>query len=224
MPGTALKGRGTVSRMKYACVLALLCLTTACKPLVIGRVGDSIMYLMGEELELEAARAGHTTVGLAVFPGISLSQHFNGFISDRLAQFHQVPVDVVVVSLLTNDAATQPLATVEPSWPLVDTDEELDAHIDKFMRAMPFVPVVWLVPGSPILDPAKCEHFRKGLQRAQARWPYQLTLLEQAPEWFDGGDGVHYGPAGETLAAKAVMAHIAGVFTPPLMESLEEKP
>lgn len=198
---------------RILCALAAL-LLTACKPLVIGKVGDSILYLMGEELELEAARTGNTTFGLAVFPGISLSQHFDGFIADRLAQFSRVPVDVVVVSLLTNDGATEPLATAVPSWPLVDTDEELDAHIDRLMSALPFVPVVWLVPASPLMDPTKRAHFHAGLQRATERWPYQLTLLEQPAEWFDGGDGVHYGPEGETLAAQAVMQHIHTIFTP----------
>ncbi len=175
---------------------------TGCKPLVIAMYGDSTIYQSGEEIAADAQARGHAPISIATLSGHALGHDLNIFVQ-RAQQFSSVPTDVALVSLGSADVwdfADMLLGT----WAFVDTVPELDAAIDTFLTALPNVPVVWVVPSAPGLNPTKQAHFRARLEAACARWP-KLSLLYPDPTWYDGGDTIHFPPANQPAMAKALV-------------------
>lgn len=205
------------------CIFALL----ACDP-QLGRVywhmGDSNSSGIIEELHVIAAdgdlrdgvlvprQRGDLIVPVASVPFAALGRDLAYFTTRaKSVAARAVPCDAIVVSLGTNDLAelVWPLET----WPLVDTDVELDAALDTFLGALPSVPVLWIVPASPASMEERRVHFRRGLLRAQARWP-KLVLLDPSPAWFQGSraDGVHWSAEGEGEIVRALVARLDAIF------------
>ncbi len=191
----------------------LLLALSACEPeagLVVGKVGDSIMARMGEELEFEAQRRdrGPAMVTVAALPCTALGRDLAYFTRRSVSLRERVHLDAMVVSLGTNDLAD--LREDIETWPLIDTAEELQAALDGLLSSFPEVPVLWLIPASPASAPERVAHFRAGLEAAALRWP-KLMLMEQAPQWFEGGDGTHHSAKGEGQAAQAIVARLLAI-------------
>lgn len=196
--------------MRRTALGMLLLALSACEPeagLVVGKVGDSIMANMGEELDFESQSRshGHAMTTLAAVPCTALGRD-NAYFTRRIASLRErVQLDAVVVSLGTND--TSFVEGFLETWHYVDTQDELGAAIDRLLGSLPSVPVLWLVPASPVIDPERLAHIRQGLESATERWPH-LVLVEQDPAWFVGGDGTHHSVPGEGLAARAIVERL----------------
>lgn len=207
------------------CVCALLLM--ACDPQlghVVWLVGDSNSSGVIEELHVIAAdgdlkdgvlvprQRGDLIVPVASVPFAALGRDLAYFTTRaKSVAARAVPCDGIVVSLGTNDLAD--LAWPLHTWPLIDTDEELDAALDAFLGALPSVPVLWIVPASPASLQERRAHFRKGLERAQVRWP-RLALLDPSPAWFEGpgADGIHWSHAGQGEIVRAVVQSLDQIF------------
>lgn len=206
--------------MKGGGVLLALALL-ACEPEgdeLFGVIGDSTADFMLEQLHEGAAVLlegtprdhGDAVFALAVMPGAALGRDLAYFtrrtrswLEIQPPKLHpRVVVDKVVVLLGTNDAGE--LTGLFETWPYVDTDQELAEKVDALLQAIPDVPVLWVLPGSPSTSEERKDHIRDGLEAARLRWP-KLELLSQDPLWFAGGDGVHHSKDGEALAAAAII-------------------
>jgi lysophospholipase L1-like esterase len=192
-------------------IVLLMVSAAGCDPeigKVIALMGDSTSTELLEELHFAAAARdkGDLVLPLASIPGAALGRdnaYFTGRSAD--AQAREVPIDAVVISLGTNDTGDGQ-APLE-AWIHVDTQPELDAAIDALLGALPAVPVVWILPGCPACNQDRLAWMQAHIQAAALRHP-SLTLMEPAPEWFQGtgADGVHFTVEGEAAAATAIVA------------------
>lgn len=204
------------TRNVVTAALAIGFCLTGCEPeadLVVGKVGDSIMANMGEELDFEAQSLsrGPAMTTLAALPCTALGRELSYFTRRISSLRERVQVDAVVVSLGTNDASF--VEGFLETWSYVDTQDELGAAIDGLLGSLPSVPVLWLVPASPASDPERLAHIRLGLERATERWPH-LVLVDQDVAWFVAGDGTHHSARGEALAARELVTRIRALERP----------
>lgn len=207
-----------MKRPLFALLISLA--STACEPdlgKVVWVVGDSIAE---RELPALHSAAGMRTFGdlimpIAAIPGSALGRDLPYFTRRVLnAGERGVPADAAVVSLGTNDCGD--VASFMATWPHVDTESELAAAIDALLGSLPDVPVIWLVPASPLSPPARVAHWRAGLEAATQRWP-KLQLLHPEPSWYvgQGEDGVHYSDPGEGFAAREIVARLDALRVQP---------
>ena len=195
--------------MRNVLVSLALLAACACNPdlgRVVWLVGDSISTRMLEELHFKAAGRdkGDLVVPVASIPCSALGRDLSYFTRRIESVRERLEPDAVVISLGTNDVGEGEDNPIY-AWPHIDTPEELQAALDALLGSLPDVPVLWIVPASPLSPTERLAYFRAQLEAAQQRWP-KLHLLEQSQAWFADGDGVHHSPVGEGEAAKALVA------------------
>ena len=201
----------TTLRLRILTLLTTSLLMTGCEIThVVLLVGDSIAAsdLLPPLHHHGSIQYQDLIVPVAAVGGAALGRDYDAF-RTRLqsAERRGIPVDGAIVSLTTNDTRLGPPDTA--AWPHVDTPEKRAEAIDRFMRLLPPVNVLWLVPHGPAVDQEKLAALRASLVEACDRWD-NLHLLDAELEWYGGedADGVHLTRTGEVDAALALLAEL----------------
>lgn len=191
--GAAFVAAGLVALLATAC--------TEPSPVTGNRVlivGDSLSDQSHEPIAAALHDAGWDPI-FQTFGGTKI-EDWAGKLSKRVAFIRP---DVVVMELGTNDCGSEGCPDLAPA-------------IDKAMRAIGDIPVLWLNIQDDAIEPEHPDYVNYAIAAADARWPNMFMVdlagrMRGHPEWRT--DGLHFNDAGKQQLA-SLMVEALRPFTP----------
>jgi lysophospholipase L1-like esterase len=161
-------------------------------------VGDSLTDQSHAPIAAALGDAGWDPI-FQTYGGTTI-EDWAGKLSKRVAFIRP---DVVVMELGTNDCGSEGCPDLSPA-------------IDRAMRAIGDIPVLWLNIQDDAIEPEHPDYVNYAISQADARWPNLFPVdlagrMRGHPEWRT--DGLHFNDAGKQQLA-ALIVEALKPFTP----------